>query len=97
MTRESWKNNTHPDKEGWTREKFIRGSHTKNPGKSYYVFYSPTGVRFRSIVKVNEYIETIGNEDDDNINITIANVPNTKVKITINKSGGTHIRWLDIH
>lgn len=96
MTRESWKNKSHPGREGLTREKFIRGSHTKNPGKSYYVFYSPTGVRFRSIVKVNEYIETMENEDN-NINITIANVPNTKVKITINKSGGTHIRWLDIH
>ena len=96
MTREPWKNKSHPGKEGWTREKFIRGSHTKNPGKSYYVFYSPTGVRFRSIVKVNEYIETMENEDN-NINITIANVPNTQVKITINKSGGTHIRWLDIN
>ena len=94
MTREPWENKSHPDKEGWTCEKFIRGSHTKNPGKSYYVFYSPAGVRFRSIVKVNEYIETMENED---INITIANVPNTKVQITINKSCGTHIRWLDIH
>ena len=94
MTREPWENKSHPDKEGWTCEKFIRGSHTKNPGKSYYGFYSPRGGRFHSIVKVNEYIEILRNED---INIIIANVPDTKVKITINKNGGTHIRWLDIH
>ena len=76
MSRELWENKSHPDKEGWTREKFI----------SYYGFYSPRGGRFHSIVKVNE-----------DINIIIANVPDTKVKITINKNGRTHIRWLDIH
>jgi hypothetical protein len=96
MTRRSWKNKSHPDKEGPTHEMFIYGSHIKNPGKSYYVFYSPAGVRFPSIAKINEYIETMENEDY-NITITIANVPNTKAKITINKNGGSHIRWSDIH
>tara|TARA_B100000482_G_scaffold162368_1_gene125301 strand:- start:94 stop:378 length:285 start_codon:yes stop_codon:yes gene_type:complete len=94
MSSEAWKNESYPDEQGWTRKKFIRGSHTKNPDKPYYVFYSPDGVRFRSIVKVNEYIEK---HKEKIINITIANVPNTKVNITINNSGGTHIRWLDNH
>jgi|TARA_B110000238_G_C16111367_1_gene432833 hypothetical protein len=93
--RESWNNKSHPSVGGWTREKFIRGAHTKNPNEVYYVYYSPSGKRFRSIKNVNRYIEA-NKSSVNNINVVFATVSDTTVNITINDNGSVHIRWQDI-
>jgi hypothetical protein len=94
-TRVSWNNKSHPSERGWTREKFIRGAHTKTPNDIYYVYYSPTGKRFRSIKNVNRHIET-NKSKINNLNVIFSTVSDTNVNITINPNGGIHIRWQDI-
>ena len=91
MNHKEWTNKSYPYEKGWTYVTFIRGAHTKNPNKPYYVYYSPDGTRFRSIKAANKYIESCKSK----LNIKVAAVPHTTVNITINQDGGTHIRWLD--